>query len=320
MTGTTTVPAEVDVYMHAVRTALADLPADERDDLLVEVEASIADAAAETDAPVAARLGPPEDFAAELRAAAGFHPPVAAVRAENDGLLALWRRLRGHSLVQRTRMLAHDLAPIWWVARGYAAVGIVAVWVATRWSGRYPLIPRFDDNPALGVALVGLGVLASIALGLAQRRRRAPVGLTILANLALAIALVAVLVQVDNSTMSRPAATFVVGEPVPGLAYDGNPVTNVYPYDRAGRLLHDVFLYDQAGAPLNVAGDPGIDPNRRFLRARNGKTLLNGFPIRYFRPGTHKVANPNAGPPVHVPSVATRPLPAEGTTRRRSER
>jgi hypothetical protein len=312
MTGATTVPAEVDVYLRAVRAALGDLPADERDDLLAEVEASIADAAAESDAPVATRLGPPEEFAAELRAAAGLHPGPAVAREGRDGVLVLVRRLARHPALQRVRSLARDLAPIWWVARGYAAVGIVAVWLGSEWSGRYPFVPRFNDSPALGVALVGLGVVASVAAGLMLRGRHPRLGLAAFANLALAVALCAVLVEVDNATMSRPTRVSDVSAVVPaGLAYNGNPVTNVYPYDRSGHLLHDVFLYDQAGAPLEIPGDPSSDPNRRFLRAKDGDWLLNAFPIRYFQPGTHKVGNPDAGPRVQLPAVLTPPLRAK---------
>lgn len=311
MTDATTVSPEVDVYLSAVRAALADLPAEERDDLLVEVEASLADAAAESDAPVAARLGPPDEFAAELRTAAGLHPGPAAASTKREGFLVSVRRLARHPFVGRARALAHDLAPIWWVARGYAAVGIVAVWLGSEWSGRYPFVPRFSDGPVLGVALVGLGAVASVAGGLILRRRRAPFRLAALANLGLAAALIAVLVEVDNATLSRPTVAPEVGFSLEGLVYEGNKVTNVYPFDRKGHLLHDVFLYDQSGVALDIPGDPTSDPQRRFLTAKDGDTLFNAFPIRYFQPGTHKVANPDAGPRVDVPAVATPPLRAE---------
>jgi len=49
------------------------------------------------------------------------------------------------------------------------------------------------------------------------------------------------------------------------------PVTNIYPFARDGRLLHDVLLYanigpvGNVGLPLSVRpGDP--DRNRRLLR------------------------------------------------------
>jgi hypothetical protein len=76
---------------------------------------------------------------------------------------------------------------------------------------------------------------------------------------------------------------------------DGAPVQNVYPYDRRGRLLHDVRLYDQDGRPLNIGRGQG-DPNRRLVVTRRGTTVLNAFPIRYFEPGTRRVAHPDAVP------------------------
>jgi hypothetical protein len=194
------------------------------------------------------------------------------------------------------------------VARGYAAVGILAVWLGTSWAERYPFVPRFNGSAALGVALVALGVAASVAVGLFMRRREIRSRLAVVANLALVVALWAVLVDVDNATWGSPQAVGVVGAPTDGLALDGVPITNIYPYGRNGQLLHDVLLYDQAGTPLEVPGDQSIDPNRRFVLGKNGTVLLNVFPIRYFQPGTHKVAHPDAAPAVDVPVVVTAPL------------
>src|SRR5205085_7569518 len=92
VTPTTAVPSEVTEYLAAVRAALDDLPATERDDLLAEVEPSLLYAASETGGNVAARLGPAEDFAAELRAAAGLQLPPSAAHDE-PRLLVLARRL-----------------------------------------------------------------------------------------------------------------------------------------------------------------------------------------------------------------------------------
>ena len=73
MTTAAHVPSDVETYLARVRAALADVPADERDDLLAEVEASLHETASESGGSVAAQLGPPEDFAAELRSAAGLN-------------------------------------------------------------------------------------------------------------------------------------------------------------------------------------------------------------------------------------------------------
>jgi hypothetical protein len=317
MTSATTAPDEVREYLGAVRAALADLPADERDDLLLEVEASIAETAAEADAPVAARLGPPEEFAAELRAAAGLHAPETA-RLERGKLRELMRRIARHRAIRRIASLGHDLAPIWWVARGYAAVGVLAVWLETDWAERYPFVPRFNGSASLGLALLFAGIVVSVVAGLFARRRHMRSAVAAVANIALVVALGAVLVEVDNATLRRPPAVFAApAAPIAGLAYNGDPVANVYPYARNGRLLHDVLLYDETGSPLEVSGNPKVDPDRRFVHARGGETLLNAFPIRYFQPGTHKVADPDAGPRVDVPVVVTRPLPEGERTRRR---
>ena len=74
MTTTTGLPPELEAYLASVRATLADLAPEERDDLLGELQAALLEAAGEGDGPVAARLGPPEEFAAELRASAGLDP------------------------------------------------------------------------------------------------------------------------------------------------------------------------------------------------------------------------------------------------------
>ena len=222
MNGATTAPDDVGRYVGAVRDALADLPADERDDLLLEVEASIADAAGDSDAPVAARLGPPEEFAAELREAAGFHVASTAQRAEHGGLRSLARRVARHPAWRRILSLARDL-------------GILAVWLGTGWAERYPFVPRFNGSAALGVALVAVGVAASVAVGLFMRRREIRSRLAVVANLALVVALWAVLVEVDNATWGSPQAVAFVETPTDGLALDGVPITNIYPYGRNGQ-------------------------------------------------------------------------------------
>ena len=71
-------PANVEAYLAQLRAELDDLAADERDDTLAEVEASLLESAG--DEPLAAQFGPPAAFAADLRASAGL-PPKPSVRA-----------------------------------------------------------------------------------------------------------------------------------------------------------------------------------------------------------------------------------------------
>jgi hypothetical protein len=105
---------------------------------------------------------------------------------------------------------------------------------------------------------------------------------------------------------NRPLTTVVAAESAstPGLALDGVPVENVYPYSREGRLLLDVLLYDQLGNPLDVR-PLAADPDRRVLRGIDGAELFNSFPIRYFEPGTRRVERPGAAPMIRWSTIAT---------------
>ena len=126
-----------------------------------------------------------------------------------------------------------------------------------------------------------------------------------LAELALLVAAVPVVAHLAHRP--TPSARIVYIEAVsyaPGLSYNGAPLENVYPYSRDGHLLHDVLLYTGAGTPIEAP--PGVpDPQRRIVRTKGGKPIFNAFPVRYYEPGTHRVAHPDASPPVKIPRLAT---------------
>ncbi|MDF8265980.1 DUF1700 domain-containing protein [Luteipulveratus flavus] len=126
-------------YRERVGAALADLPAEERDDLLEDVAEHLAELSVELGDPSATvleqRLGTPEEYAAELRAAAGFQKPASTAR-NGRARLALtcavlstlllpvisvsWVMLSyGHPLGQFLLVLAIGLAP--------AAVGLIVL-------------------------------------------------------------------------------------------------------------------------------------------------------------------------------------------------
>ncbi len=69
------------------------------------------------------------------------------------------------------------------------------------------------------------------------------------------------------------------------------------------------MLYDGAGRPIEILSTRVDDPNRRFVVTNGNKPLFNVFPIRYYEPGTRRVARPNAKPYVELPLVLTPPLP-----------
>lgn len=303
---------DVEAYLAAVRDELADLGAEERDELLADVEASIFESAEESDAPIAARLGPPADFAAELRAAAGLSSAPRTQKWRRPSLAELWRSPRTAAAVRVLR----ELAPIWWVARAYVVVAIVA-WLSGDGRNVYPPeVYNLGPSPHVGVGLLVLAVVASIGVGLWQRHRRSgrlgkPI---VVVNLALALLAVPLYSNAHDWLTNRPIA-FVTEDPVvqAGLANDGVPVQNVYPYSRDGRLLLDVLLFDQSGTPLYIrpGTGPAIDPQRRILHARNGAEVLNSYPIRYYEAGTQRVSRPYASPVVPWSPIATPPLPVK---------
>jgi uncharacterized membrane protein len=312
--------AEVEAYLAAVRATLSDLPLAERDDLLAEVESSLREAADDTGS-IGARLGSPEEFAAELRAAAGLHESSTAM--SQPTIKETFERLLADPRVAAIRRLGADLAPVWWVTRGYIIVaGLAVVW-GTSWSARYPFVPRFGSaelgtyptfprfgGAGVGLALIVLAVAASVRFGRKWRSDGSSSRRSVVAfNLVCLALLVPVAAQLGAGA---PALTNVVlvREPLaqPGLVNNGTPVQNIYPYSLDGKLLHDVLLYDGAGKAIDIGGNPNVpDPDRRVLRTTRNGLLYNAFPIRYYEPGTVRVAHPNAGPPVKTPTVLPAP-------------
>ena len=296
---TTTVPPEVTEYLAAVRAALDDLPATERDDLLAEVEPSLVDAASESGGNVSARLGPAEDFAAELRSAAGLQLP-SRWADEEPRLLVAARRLARDARVGELRRLA----PIWWAVRGYLLVAAIAVGAGASWSLRYVFVPHLG-TAWLGLLAIAGAVVLSIGIGLRTPRTTR---LAVLGNLVLLGLAIPVLSHFRHRQLPVQVIETTQYVPSQGLTLDGVPVANIYPFSRSGRLLHDVLLYTGAGAPLDTGG-AAIDPQRRVLRTKSGKQIFNAYPIRYFDPGTGEVAHPGAAPHVTIPRIATPPLP-----------
>jgi len=291
-----TAPANVEAYLAELRAELADLAADERDDLLAEVEASLLESAG--DEPLAAQFGPPAAFAADLRASAGLPPKPSAKPAREP-------RIDWSRVLTQTRVLA----PIWWLIRGYVAVAAIALLANAKFSARQPAIPWLG-SAQVGALAIAAGVLISVAAGLWMR---VPRPLSIAGNALLALALIPVIahlaaperkpVQSDANVVQQLEA-LRYQQSLAGLSYNGGIVDNVYAYDRRGRLLHDVRLYANGGTPLDVGA---ADPTRREVTTKDGP-VLNAFPIRYYEPGTRKVADPDAGPKILAPPIVTPPL------------
>ena len=301
---------EAEAFLARVRDELADLPPDERDELLEDIESHLAEISEEGGLSLSARLGSAEEFALELRHSAGLPPRAegAAPSRLDDARVRLERVLRRGEALR-----AHlNAALVWWLARGWllavaAAVVIGGLGNTSAWGHTHVWLP----HPGLRAygAFMALAALVVASLWLGQR---AAAGKGVrLDRLASAVAVLAILPaawHLDSPPRDHYYSYTTISQAPPaGLFENGSEVLNIFPYTRDGKPLNDVLLYLPDGQPLSI-GAQNVDPNRRYLVNQRGQRLYNSFPARYFDPGTTRVTRPNAGPHVHIPNILTPPL------------
>jgi uncharacterized membrane protein len=136
-----------------------------------------------------------------------------------------------------------SLQPAWWVLRALVAVALVAAVLG-------------EGGLGAGLLLVGLLALValpvSVWLGRHSRRDRRWVWLVVPLNgLAVVLALAAL---ADVAPLGGPGAEPSPVEPW-GLSQDGEQVTDLRPFDAAGRPLTGVYLFDQGGRPVDAVSD-----------------------------------------------------------------
>ena len=133
MNDTTLTAAErIHGFAEAVRAQLADLPADEVDDLVEGLVGDLSDQAADHGGQI--ELGDPAAYAQELRDAAGLpeRGPITTARTPwHERLAGSAGRLVGRIRASRTgaEILAvlTALRPLWWLARGFGMFAVVSV-------------------------------------------------------------------------------------------------------------------------------------------------------------------------------------------------
>ena len=140
--------------------------------------------------------------------------------------------LAGRAVHQRrvvaVRGLLTEFAPIWWVARAYFAVGAVALASGASWSQTFGAVPRIGSG-TIGLVVIALVTVASVALGLVVRKTSRPTGRIASAlNAALLIAAVPVAFHVVRDLHQGPPVSYAfvtVPEAQPGLVYNGTPLS-----------------------------------------------------------------------------------------------
>lgn len=246
-------------YLDEVRSHLADLPADERDDLLEDLESHVHEVAAATDGPLDAVLGSPAGFAAELRASAG----LAATAGGAPGVVARLRlrtdTLRRHPWTRAVVAFLPELRPAWWVARGWLLVWLLAE--ATGGDASWFPLPEVWGNAFLGLVATVPVVGWSVRWG----RNPSPPRWFWVIN---ACAVLGALFMLDAArhrdaateyiTVDTPAPSFTPdGEPIVLWRPDGTPITGLDAYGTDGQVLDGVTIVDQDGRPIAVDPDPG---------------------------------------------------------------
>lgn len=265
---TTTTPPTLDQraaeYLDTVRSHLADLPPDERDDLLDDLESHVHEVAAATDGPLDDALGPPATFAAELRASAGLAPASDRPDAALDRLRRRTDALRRHPWTRAVVAFLPELRPAWWVARGW-----LLVWLAAEATGGdsswFPL-PELWGNAFVGLLATVLLVAWSVRLGRNPKPPRWRWAINACAVLGAVLMMTAV-GESDASVRYVPVgdpSRFTDTGPEPAILWwpDGTPITDLDAYGPDGTALDDrVTIVDQAGRLLDLGPDSRRSPS-----------------------------------------------------------
>jgi hypothetical protein len=247
--------ATIGNFAAAVRAALADLPPEDVEDLTDGLEADLTEKVADSGED---GLGDPLLYAAELRSAAGLphrpakRPFLPSGETIRTGLLSL--RTRTETRLRSNRYAAGSLnfllvlRPAWWILRGWLGFEVLRSTVFGQW--RFVVLPASFFDFLLLTALVLLSVQWGRGRWLPRRWLKvAP----ILASVVAIVVAVPILAEVG----ALPAQVNYADEAYtpPGLALDGNPVSNIFAYDANGEPLTEVQLFTQNGKPLKVGGD-----------------------------------------------------------------
>lgn len=295
-----TMTAEAAAYLAAVERELADLPAEERAELLEDLGLHLQALQEESDdRPLDARLGSSVAYAVELRTAAGL-PPRSAAKGQRMGWLTdAFDAVSQHRALTEVRAFLPELRPAWWVLRGYL---IVLVPCVLNGGGRaflryvdgpfnlgraredFPVPSPFDSN-WLGLLMVMVAVVVSVRIGRKQPRGAAGAAVVLL-NTGLVLATLALAATANDAILHRSyTVTVTVPAAVSSLASPHGPVTNVFAYSADGKPLTGVLLYDQDGRPLKASLQEWWAD--RCARVLAQPKAVDGVPVPQIYPQTY---------------------------------
>jgi hypothetical protein len=290
--------SDVATYAASVRAALSDLPSDQAAVLLEDLEDHLREIAAEAGGPLTERLGPPDQYAQDLRTAYGA---AQVGTGRQDPAVRDLQRARawvtGSEWYRQVRAFLPELRPAWWVLRGYLA----ALILTAAFSRGYGLGPIPNPTTKRGLAeIVAAGVAIWLSVRIGRRSRNLPKGarfLAVSANVLIAFVAVAVLGDMHSFVYSELIGTATPEQAPFTSAFAAGPLTNIYPYAQDGKPLSNVLLYDQDGRPIGVQQS---DAQTSYPIGADGKPITNAYPLM------QRHLN---GDPVVAPRVAFPPWP-----------
>jgi hypothetical protein len=296
-------------YAASVRAALSDLPSDQAAVLLEDLEDHLREIAAEAGGTLSERLGPPEQYAQELRAAYGATSasPRRPDPAFRDFRLAVaW--MTSSAWYREVRGFLPELRPAWGVLRAYLAVLILTAAL----SPGYPLGPIPNPGTKRGLAEIfatAVAIWLSVRIGRRNRPFPKPARvLAVSANVLIAFVALVVLGNMHSFTYSEIITGASPEQPPFNAAYAAGPLTNIYPYSQDGKPLTNVLLYDQDGRPLTVEQS---EAQTTYPTGADGKAITNAYPLTQRHMNGDPVVAPRvAFPPWPTPSAAASPTAA----------
>ncbi|MGY2127673.1 HAAS signaling domain-containing protein [Blastococcus sp. SYSU DS0617] len=319
---------EVRAYARQVRAALADVPAERLAELLEDLEEHLVEVAAEGGEPLALRLGPPAEYAAELRRAAGLAEPSEPVEhaapagpSWNAGLSAHLDRLTATRQYAAVRDFLPELRPAWWVLRAWAP--LVAVDAVLFGSTSFP-VPSLGLSPLVGLVLTGAAIAWSVRRGLRVRENPelADPRLGVVVNGGLALLALVALIAVADQPEPAMAYSYPEQGPMTLSHDDGTPITNIHPYSATGEPLSGVLLYDQDGRPIDNLSTYTAEGGEVQRLDEDPPAPANAFPQEqrvltydergnrvWVRPSTGPGASPSPSAPAGDPAPEVEPLP-----------
>src|SRR5438874_4355747 len=299
---------DVATYAASVRAALSNLPTDQSEVLLEDLEDHLREIAADAGGPLHERLGPPQQYAEDLRAAYGAQVTTRRQDAALHDLQRALARVTGSTWYRQIRAFLPELRPAWWVLRAYLAVLILMAAV----SPGYPLGPIPDPTSKrafVEILATGIAIWLSVRIGRRSRQlSQKALVLAYSANLLIALFAVVVLANMRSFAYSELTGTTSPQQTTFANAFAAGQVTNIYPYSQDGKPLTNVLLYDQDGRPIMVDKS---EAQTSYPIGADGKAVTNAYPLtQRHLTGDPVVAPRVALPPWPSPSPSASPNPS----------